>query len=66
MTARKVRIGVIGIGNMGSIHVRDVAALENCELAAICDLIEERAARPAAEFGVPAYTDYRAMLASSM
>jgi predicted dehydrogenase len=65
MTARKVRIGVIGIGNMGSIHVRDVAALENCELAAICDLVEERAARPAAEFGVPAYTDYRAMLAGT-
>jgi predicted dehydrogenase len=65
MTANKVRIGVIGIGNMGAIHVRDVAALENCELAAICDVISERATVPAAEHGVPAYTDYRAMLAGT-
>ena len=65
MSANKVRIGVIGVGNMGAAHVRDVAALENTELAAICDIVEERAATPAEHFGVPAYTDYRAMIAGT-
>lgn len=59
---RKARIGVIGIGNMGSAHIRDVASLENCELAGICDVIPERADRPAAEMGVPAFYSYQDML----
>jgi predicted dehydrogenase len=59
---KKVRIGVIGIGNMGAAHIRDVAELENCELAAICDVINERADVPARELGVPAYYDYRDMI----
>jgi predicted dehydrogenase len=59
---KKVRIGVIGIGNMGAAHIRDVGALENCELAAICDVIQDRADRPAAELGAPAFYDYQDML----
>jgi predicted dehydrogenase len=59
---KKVRIGVIGIGNMGAAHIRDVASLENCELAAICDVIQGRADHPAAELGVPAFYDYKEML----
>lgn len=65
MADKKVRIGVIGIGNMGAAHIRDVAALENTELAAICDIIPERAQVPAEHFNVPAYTDYKDMLANT-
>jgi predicted dehydrogenase len=64
MCADKLRIGVIGVGNMGAVHVRDVANLDNTELAAICDIIPERASVPAGQFGVPAFFDYREMLAS--
>ena len=60
---QKVRIGVIGIGNMGAAHIRDVASLDNCELSAICDVIPDRADRPAQELRVPAFYDYREMLA---
>jgi predicted dehydrogenase len=59
---KKVRIGVIGIGNMGAAHIHDVAELENCELAGICDVIPERADVPARELGVPAYYDYKDMI----
>lgn len=40
----KVRIGIIGIGNMGSIHMNYIAAgkIEDAELTAICDIIPER------------------------
>lgn len=65
MAEKKVRIGVIGIGNMGAAHIRDVATLPNTELAAICDVIPERATLPAEYYKVPAYTDYRDMLAGT-
>ena len=35
----RVRIGVIGLGNMGSVHARDLRAgrVQRAELSAICD-----------------------------
>ncbi len=36
----KVRLGIIGLGNMGSVHVRDHApSMKRAELTAICDLV---------------------------
>ena len=37
MTQKPVRFGVIGIGNMGSVHARNIPTLRNCRLAAVCD-----------------------------
>lgn len=34
----KVRIGVIGIGNMGSAHCKSVCTTKNAELTAVCDI----------------------------
>lgn len=41
---KKVRIGIIGIGNMGSGHVKNLIAgdVPNAELAAVCDIRAER------------------------
>jgi predicted dehydrogenase len=41
----KVRIGIIGIGNMGSAHVRTITsgAVKGMEVGAICDTKKERA-----------------------
>ena len=57
-TKAKAKLAVIGIGNMGSNHSRDILKLENTELAAICDIDKERADRYGEEFGVPVYYDY--------
>ncbi len=40
----KVRIGIIGIGNMGTVHATKFAAGEcpECELAAVCDVNPDR------------------------
>jgi predicted dehydrogenase len=59
----KARLAVIGIGVMGSSHVNDIAThLPNTQLAAVCDIIPERAEHYASEYQVPAFTDYRELL----
>ena len=37
---KKVRIGIIGIGNMGSSYVRELSkcSVPNAELRAVCDI----------------------------
>lgn len=38
-----VRIGVVGVGNMGTNHVRSLINIPGCEVRAICDINEEYA-----------------------
>ena len=35
-----IRIGVVGIGNMGSAHCASIGSLKDCSLTAVCDLDE--------------------------
>ena len=42
MEKDKVRIGIVGIGNMGTAHVKHVIDLPDTELAAVCDRKAER------------------------
>jgi predicted dehydrogenase len=58
---KKVRLAVIGIGVMGTHHVRDVATLPQTELAAVCDIDKERADRHAQEYQVPAFYDHQSL-----
>jgi predicted dehydrogenase len=59
----KVKMAVIGVGIMGSSHVRDIATrLPNTQLAAVCDIEQRRAEALAAEYQVPAFYDYRELL----
>lgn len=62
-TTQKVKIGVIGIGVMGSQHLKDVRQLPNTELFAICDADRARADAAAQEYGVQAFYDYQTLLA---
>lgn len=41
----KVRIGYVGVGGMGTAHVRNLVRIAGCEIRAVCDLIPERVAR---------------------
>jgi predicted dehydrogenase len=58
-----VRIGLVGLGNMGSTHARSILAgkIDRLELAAVCDV---NAARRAAFPGPPAFASAEAMIAS--
>ena len=42
---KKIKLGIIGYGNMGTSHVRQVAEeglVPNAEIAAVCDISEAR------------------------
>ena len=41
----KFRFGIIGVGIMGSSHVKSIGALEDCEVTAICDTDKEQLAK---------------------
>lgn len=63
----KVRIGIVGIGNMGSSHAKNLydGLIENAELVAVCD-IDENKIRWAEENlkGVKTYSNYSDLLSS--
>lgn len=41
----KVRIGYVGVGGMGTAHVRNLTKISGCEIRAVCDLMPERVER---------------------
>ena len=59
----EVRVGLIGCGNMGSGLLRNCAQVENAKVAAVADPIAENAKKLADELNVPAFGDYKKMLA---
>ncbi len=62
-----VRFGIIGCGNMGSGHLRNITSgdIKNVCVSAICDINEEKlvAAKKITGENVKAYTDYKQMFA---
>jgi predicted dehydrogenase len=62
--SEKVRVGVIGVGYMGEVHVIGQLGSNRAEVVAISDLNLERLQTLQATYGIPrVYTDYREMLA---
>ena len=53
METKKVRMGVVGTGIWGRMHVRAYVQHPSADLVAICDLNEERAREVAEEFDIP-------------
>jgi len=63
-THDKVRVGVIGVGQIGKRHVDTYAKMANVELVAIADLNEPEAQRVAGVHNIAnVYTDFRKLLA---
>ena len=61
----KVKIGFIGVGGIGSVHVENVSKIEDAEIVAICDVNAENAAKKAQELGLSRfYTDVDDLLES--
>ena len=40
-----VRVGFVGIGGMGSVHVQNLLAIDGVEIKALCDIVPEKVAR---------------------
>ncbi len=41
----KVRIGMVGVGGMGTSHVSNFLKIKGCEIVAVCDIVEDRVVR---------------------
>lgn len=57
-TQRKLKIGLIGLGNIGSLHVSNLKIIDNVEVVGVCDIIKEKADKRAAELNTTAYYNY--------
>jgi UDP-N-acetyl-2-amino-2-deoxyglucuronate dehydrogenase len=56
-----LRFGLVGCGVIAPAHARSIEELPGAALVAVCDIIEEKAARLAAEFPAAVYSDYDEM-----
>ena len=58
-----LRIGVIGVGNMGQHHTRVLSLLKDIELVGVADINVERGIDVASKYRVRFFEDYRDLLA---
>ena len=57
---RKVRIGVIGVGQIGKHHLNSYQKIEDAELVAIADINEAEARRVSEMYKIPdVHTNFR-------
>ena len=61
---KQVRIGVIGVGNMGSGHLGSISQIDRAKLTAICDIRQDVADARAEKYGVKAYYDSQELIDS--
>ncbi|GGH87180.1 putative dehydrogenase [Pullulanibacillus pueri] len=63
MIEGKVKVGFVGVGGIGSVHLNNVLNNPEAEIVAICDINAAAAEAKATELGIPAfYTDVDALL----
>lgn len=62
MTKRKLRIGVIGGGHLGTIHTRLVRTIDEVELFGVADPAPAARQKIAEEFQVPTFADHRDLI----
>ena len=57
-----MRLAVIGVGHLGRHHARILADLPDVQLTGVVDINSQRAQQIASQYGVAAYTDWRAVV----
>lgn len=56
---RKIKVAVIGVGHLGSIHARIYRHMPEAELVAISDINHSRLKEASRQLGVPGFADYK-------
>ena len=57
-----LRVAVVGLGGISSLHIRSIEKANGVKLAALCDLNSGLVATRSAELGVPGFTDMQLMI----
>lgn len=58
-----IKIGIIGVGIIGKMHLDMYSEIEGTEIVAVCDVNEQEARKVAEKYKIPhVYTDFRDML----
>lgn len=58
----KLKVGVIGVGALGSIHARIYSSLDGVELVGVCDINETKLHHITDELDVEGFKDYRKLI----
>ncbi len=63
---KKVKVGIVGCGVIGPVHIESYARLPHAEVVAVCDKNAERLSRVAAKYGISKrYADFAGMLSDA-
>lgn len=58
-----IKIGIIGVGQIGKQHIEKYLSITGVEIVAVCDVNESEARRVAEQYGIAhVYSDYRQLL----
>lgn len=60
--AKRLRVGVVGVGYLGRFHAEKYARMDGVELAGVVDIVPERAQDVAKRLGTRHYADYRELI----
>ena len=62
----QVRLAVVGLGNIGTLHLGNIEKQPKVNLSAVCDLVPEKANAVAGKYGCKAYYDSDTMLSEGV
>ncbi|MFP4026973.1 MAG: Gfo/Idh/MocA family protein [Candidatus Brocadiia bacterium] len=66
MSADKVRIGIVGVGGMGSGHCNSCQKVDEVELTGVADIDEDRAKEIGEKYDVPYFTSHEELLEADL
>ncbi len=55
---QKIKVAVVGIGHLGSLHAKIYREIENCSLVAVCDIDKTRLHQTSSALNVTGYASY--------
>ncbi len=61
---KKYKVAIIGCGRIAGHHCSSINSTEGLEIAAVCDMVEEKAKAYGLEFNTPYFTNYHQMMKS--
>ena len=63
MEQRKFRAAIIGCGGISQVHIAALQGMNNVEIAAVCDIREDRLAKAVEKTGAKGYADWHEVVA---